>query len=113
MGGGYADNRLADIALLWMVEKAQSVGLGFDDAVLQACLDPRLPRHLGAMGDEFKGMYRLTGRQRREVYSDPARGFEANERILEDPARGLTIHDSVRLRRDDASLEPRYAPPNL
>jgi len=113
VGGGYADNRLADIALRWMVEKAQSVGLRFDDVVLEAGVDPRPSPHLGAMGDEFKGMYRFTGRQYREVYSDPARGVSLDGRIAEDPARGLTIHESVRLRQREETLEPRYAPPNL
>ncbi len=99
VGGGYPDSRLADIALLWMVEKARSIGLGFDDVCLQACLDPREPRHRGEMGDELKGLYRLAGRQLRDV--------------CEDPARGLTIHRSALERRDDASLSPRYAPRNL
>lgn len=94
IGGGYPDSRLADLSLLWMVEKTRSIGLGFDEDVLRACLDPREPRHRGDMGDELKGLYRLAGRQARAVG--------------EDPARGLTIHRSALERRDDAELSPRY-----
>jgi hypothetical protein len=35
VGGGYAENDLSNIALLWMIEESQKLGLAFRDAVLQ------------------------------------------------------------------------------
>ena len=49
VGGGYQDNpRLADIPLLWMVEKAAATGLHFKDGAVEAVTqraDALAPQH--------------------------------------------------------------------
>ncbi len=40
VGGGYPDNRLADLPLLWMAEKAGAAGLSLDRGRLPATADP-------------------------------------------------------------------------
>jgi uncharacterized protein (DUF2235 family) len=68
VGGGYPDHSLADIALLWMVDKATECGLGIDRAVLTAGafagkpgVDPCAPspNPLGVQQESRKGFYKL------------------------------------------------------
>lgn len=96
VGGGYADCRLSDIALDWMVDRGRACGLDFDPDYLD-CFLHKPPRHLGALGDEYGGLYRLYGRHLRPVERDPA--------------RGLDIHASVLERAAEASLD--YRPANI
>jgi uncharacterized protein (DUF2235 family) len=72
VGGGYEEPELAEIALLWMVDRAQDTGLAFlsDHFQIPATdVDPELRRvgaHLqpdarGPIHDSFKGLFRLGG----------------------------------------------------
>lgn len=58
VGGGYGDRELADITLLWMVERARRYGLALD--VGDADPDALGPRH-----DSRRGVYRLLPRHDR------------------------------------------------
>ena len=58
IGGGYAECRLSDIALDWMIQKAQQAGLGFDNDVVQA--HPLQPDPLGKLHNSKTSFYRLT-----------------------------------------------------
>lgn len=71
VGGGYPEPELAEIALLWMVDRARACGLAFDpDHFVRAGpagADPErralghevAPDPLGALHDSRKGIYRL------------------------------------------------------
>ncbi|WP_192458224.1 DUF2235 domain-containing protein [Musicola keenii] len=49
IGGGYADNNLSDITLLWMASKASACGLVLDMSLL-----PSLPQHFSRPVDSYK-----------------------------------------------------------
>jgi uncharacterized protein (DUF2235 family) len=64
VGGGYADMRLSDIALEWLVQKARGSGLGVGD--IPASRGP-----LGAIVESRTGFYRLIRKYYRPI-ADPA-----------------------------------------
>ncbi|SUA43147.1 Uncharacterized conserved protein [Nocardia africana] len=51
IGGGYADSRLSDITLRWMVEQARTAGLSFDDERIEQLLNRRTPVQSAATPD--------------------------------------------------------------
>ena len=54
VGGGYADDSLAHVSLVWMIEQARKAGLSFDD---QAVRDiERASNELGPMHDSRRGV---------------------------------------------------------
>ena len=77
-----------------MIERARACALDFDEAYLDWFVTPE-PRHVGWMGNEFKGFYRLLGRGQRAV--------------TEDAARRLTVHPSVQRRWQDPATAYRPA----
>jgi uncharacterized protein (DUF2235 family) len=90
VGGGYPDAGLSDIALKWMLERAQAHGLQVDAEYVQENL---LPDIEGTLENSFKGMYRLSRPYQRPI-----------------PASAL-LHETVHRRHTRES--PSYAPPNL
>jgi len=56
VGGGYSNTGLSDLALLWMVNKAEACGLAFDRARLNAML---MPDALGQMEDSQRWFYKI------------------------------------------------------
>ncbi len=56
VGGGYSDTGLSDLALLWMVNKAEACGLVFDRARLNAMVKPDA---LGKMEDSQRWFYKI------------------------------------------------------
>jgi uncharacterized protein (DUF2235 family) len=42
IGGGYRNSGLSDIALQWMIEKAEACGLSFDQEYVRQCVVPRV-----------------------------------------------------------------------
>jgi uncharacterized protein (DUF2235 family) len=91
VGGGYADMRLSDIALEWLVQKARGSGLGVGD--IPASRGP-----LGAIVESRTGFYRLIPKYYRPI-ADPAVARHTCE----------SLHPSVAERYRD----PLYRPPNL
>jgi uncharacterized protein (DUF2235 family) len=91
IGGGYADTRLADIALEWLVEKARRCGLGIH--VVRRSADP-----LGPIVESRTGFYRLLPKYYRPI-ADPAVAQHTCE----------SLHPSVAERYRGA----RYRPLNL
>jgi uncharacterized protein (DUF2235 family) len=91
VGGGYADARLAEIALEWLVEKARACGLGID--ALSTNPGPR-----GRIVESRTGFYRLIPKYYRPI-ADPAVAGRTCE----------SLHPSVALRY----RAERYRPPNL
>jgi uncharacterized protein (DUF2235 family) len=83
VGGGYSDQALAEIPLLWMVERARDCGLAFEpDHFLPPTdgIDPETrhlgcqvaPDELGAMHDSRKGFYLQLARYERPLTADRA-----------------------------------------
>ena len=92
VGGGYSDASLADVALLWMAERAVECGLAVDlDGLRQAAR----PAGGGRLHDSRRGIFRLLPSGVRAI------GGRSAE----------SVHESVLRRRADPSQ--RYAPLNL
>jgi uncharacterized protein (DUF2235 family) len=56
VGGGYSNTGLSDLVLLWMVNKAETCGLAFDRARLNAMVKPDA---LGKMEDSQRWFYKI------------------------------------------------------
>ena len=104
VGGGYPDQSLADISLNWMIEKAKSAGLVFDETVeeyhpLEA--DPE-----GKIYRSKKGFYRLTKGYDRVIGISEERIRKKGTTVEgEDPTQ--SVHQSVLDRWDtDSSYRP-------
>ncbi|HYE07203.1 MAG TPA: DUF2235 domain-containing protein [Planctomycetota bacterium] len=100
VGGGYADTRLADLALEWMVERARGCGLDIAPRAQPMPADA----YAGVLRDSYKEflgwIYRLVSKRLwREI---PLQRYRNTL---------MTIADEAYRRRADPSL--RYAPPNL
>ncbi len=65
IGGGYPDYSLSDITLEWMIGKAESAGVVFDDHVGKS--RPVTPGRSGKIYQSKKGFYRLTRGYDREI----------------------------------------------
>jgi len=93
VGGSYSPDGLANEALHWMVEKAEELGLEFDNAYLahyRPCFNSTL-------NDSMTLMYRIMGPTTREIAPRPDSNY--------------TIHQSAVDRMN--SVELAYQPPNL
>lgn len=102
VGGGYPDNRLADLPLLWMAEKAGIAGLALDLTMLPDAVDPLANEPVDSYKAFLGGAYsRFTDRRFRTL----GRTAYGNE----------TIHPSVveRLAKDTHYRPNNPAQPNL
>jgi uncharacterized protein (DUF2235 family) len=71
VGGGYKESGLSDITFLWMVERAQRVGLAFDMENLSAGgLSPK-PNEFGELHDSMDLFFRLAMPVSREIGEPP------------------------------------------
>ena len=93
IGGGYRDSGLSDIALKWMIDKAQVCGLSFDEQYIRECVEPQVD---GVLVDSRTWFYRAWPHVERQV----RRPDHFHERV----------HPSV-LKRIRV-LKGDYAPPN-
>jgi uncharacterized protein (DUF2235 family) len=102
VGGGYADARLSDIPLMWMLEMANACGLELDARVIEAHPlnpDPMLDPHISKTG-----VYRATRDFLRPIGVELDRDGNATEKL--DTTQDL--HPTVRERWDaDAGYRPR------
>ena len=64
IGGGYADTGLSDRALVWMVLKAESCGLGLDGQFIYRRTEPN---YHGELRESLKGIWILLGQSDRDV----------------------------------------------
>ena len=63
VGGGYDDDGLSDLALVWMIDKARETGLAFDEEYVRSLRpDGRAPLH-----DSRTFLYRLLGPRIRSI----------------------------------------------
>lgn len=99
VGGGYETSGLSDIALEWMLDKAQGVGLELDSAANASY--PLSGNPLGELHNSKKGLYRVT------VGIDRPIGLSPKDRTP-DPTQSL--HPSVLTRWDN---DEKYRPPAL
>jgi hypothetical protein len=133
VGGGYSDRALADIPLLWMVDRAKAAGLQVDEATPgllpeAATLDPLAPSHDSRQGWSVKDRLTPTIRSVCEV-DVPVDLLEKLYRPLGPNGKPLrtineSIHSSVVARFGKAALispedkvatrkRKRYEPKNL
>jgi uncharacterized protein (DUF2235 family) len=110
VGGGYAQSDVSDIALDWMIQKADVAGLRFDQDVMRA--RPTKPNARGKLHNSKTGWYRLTPGDDRsiglQVEHEGGTDEEKAEQRGMDPTQKL--HPSV-LQRWDADSE--YRPKSL
>lgn len=108
VGGGHARSELADIALLWMVDRARSCGLVFRDDAYRRIADggprsfdgrsfPVDPDPLGVLHDSRRWLFRLLRPHAR--------------RIGDEDASSESVASSAVQRRQDSRA--RYAPREL
>lgn len=72
VGGGYPESDLSDIALWWLTERARSLGLAFNEPLVE--LDKRWAT--GPIHDSFAGIYRFVKPHARSLgTTDPAHEF--------------------------------------
>lgn len=93
VGGGYKPDGLANEALHWMIEKAERLGLVFDNAYLKHFR----PCFNSTLNDSMTAMYKVMGSYQRPVGTHRA--------------HGEVIHQSALDRHQ--LKDCRYAPPNL
>ena len=74
VGGGYPDSALSDIALKWMLEKAQSCNLNFNPVEMH-------PDPLGKMHESMKGFYKLGNKLYRPIGLIIPNTGDTNEQI--------------------------------
>lgn len=64
IGGGYADEKLSDITLHWMIEKAKTAGLVFEDDFVNNCIKPDCN---GKLYNSFTSFYKLGTTFKRKI----------------------------------------------
>lgn len=105
VGGGYAVAGLSDIALAWMLEKAQACGLVLDPTARPVhTLDPRPTAELH---DSKTGLYNFTFGVDRPIGLEAKQASDAGGAAID---KTQSVHPSV-LQRWDA--DPSYRPRNL
>ncbi len=102
VGGGYEDRGLANIAFMWMQEKAQACGLAFDQEYIHNSYY-KGQNHLGELRDSVVGVFKWLPKRYRTI---GALGDDGAPVIT-----GESVHESVLMRRRDMGED--YAPPNL
>ena len=117
VGGGYPDDRLAQVPLKWMMDRAQLAGLRFNKFDLDAI--ERNADAVGPIHDSRRGLaayYRYQPRRISSRVDAPDEGLpDPTTRIMQNPQlqghgllRSVKIHDSV-FRRIRTGTD-RYAP---
>lgn len=91
VGGGYSESGLSDIALNWMLEKAQSCNLNFEKIDLN-------PNPMALMHESYKGFYTLQSKLFRPIVHTYPKIGRTNE----------TLHPSVVERyKNDQTYRPK------
>ena len=85
VGGGYADCGLSDIALRWMIEKAQNTGLEFD----KAYVDRLKCDSKGEIRNSLTGIFKITPKITRTINDSMIRRIEDAKGAMTDGARIL------------------------
>ncbi len=88
VGGGYPDECLSNIALEWLMKKAEATGLAFEANWKDALKRPEKP---GKLENSRKGIFRLTG-----AYDRP---IDSLENVDE------SVHERIKL---DAKYRPKF-----
>lgn len=105
VGGGYAERKISDIALKWMLEKARGAGLALDEDVLKTY--PCQPDPLADLHDSRGVMYRFRPALDRPIGMPTKDSKNAGPNGL-DPTQ--TVDESAIQRWDKI---PDYRPPQL
>ncbi|MGZ3885418.1 MAG: DUF2235 domain-containing protein [Bacteroidia bacterium] len=111
VGGGYADTGLSDLALGWLISKAQDIGLAVESPSI--CDNPNYkfnPDYKGALRNSRTAMYWFWLPVRRQV-CEKKRIKKREDGSQEEVVTNEVIDDSVKKRYLDPSM--RYTPSNL
>ena len=104
IGGGYRDTGLSDIALSWMMERAEECGLEFDPAPLERLEIAFHPAWNGKLVNSKKGIYRLFPDYVRPIEIAPEAGTtvapQAWQRFNTDPAYRESCANLARISHD-------------
>ena len=110
VGGGYADTGLSDIALQWMIEKAQATGLGFKENYLKEKIKPDAK---GTIRNSTTGVFAILSKKLRSV-NQPRKG-----KLFDDDTDTYTEYDIQRNEKihyscfERSDLISKYKPKNL
>lgn len=111
VGGGNAEHGLSDLALIWLKEKAEALGLVFDNEYFQKLI---APNPLGKVHESMTWYYRLIGMLADLEYKRKNLGYSRTEGALyRDIGRRTneTLHPSVMVKHNNQA--PPYGPKNL
>jgi uncharacterized protein (DUF2235 family) len=100
VGGGYSETFLSDITLGWMIDRAKTAGLEFDEGVMKA--HPTTPKPTGVLHNSMSPIYRLQRALVRPV------GLQKAPKTGGDPTQSL--HQSV---LDRWTADRTYRPQNV
>jgi hypothetical protein len=108
VGGGYADSGLSDIALKWMMDKARTAGLEFDEEYVKnlKCNSE------GEIRNSWTGIFKITGQILRSINAEINEQIDKVTDNKEKPKkiRNERIHYSCLER---SHLVKKYRPKNL
>ncbi len=106
VGGGYADSGLSDVAFLWMMERASTCGLQFDERFVREAIRAAID---GILYDSYSMTYRAFGPHVREIGQSRTDASGVPVYTFE------RVHETALERRDKCAAPPRgpYAPRNL
>ncbi|NKY44120.1 DUF2235 domain-containing protein [Nocardia cerradoensis] len=94
IGGGYADSRLSDITLRWMVDQARRAGLSFDDERIEQLLNGRTPVQPAAAPDSTVAAPDSTVAVPESTVAVPDSAVAVEDSTTKSPPRA---HDSLTL----------------
>ncbi|WP_448189493.1 DUF2235 domain-containing protein [Azospirillum sp. sgz301742] len=100
VGGGYADAKLSDITLSWMIQQAKAAGLSFDASAIARVDSAAAFGEIRDSYKEFMGKFSVVGGLLAKV------NWEAVPRTILD---GQSIHEAVRERMEHDAGSP-YVP---
>ncbi len=110
VGGGYADSGLSDIALDWMIQKAQATNLAFKEKYLKENIKPNTN---GELRNSIAGIFSLLSKRIREI-NKPIVGISE-----EDDSGIVTEYNVIRNEKihysciEREKLAKKYTPKNL
>ncbi len=111
IGGGHAAHGLSDLALVWLKEKAEALGLAFDNEYFQKLISPD---PLGKVHEFCPWYYKLIGMLAGLDYGKKNPGYSRFEgKLYRDMGRRTneSLHPSVMIKHTNPS--PPYKPRNL
>ncbi len=113
VGGSYKETGLSDLALDWLIKKAQECGLAVDNpaAVCNNDFYKFNPNHKDVLRDSMAWYYKLFWAPKRREVSKEFRVIKTEEGKTKKIRTNESVDESVRWRWNDTSL--KYKPDNI